>query len=276
MKMKVSLLATTLAVFGFSFLQAQEMGTEQQSIVRPWKATDEYTPGEKSDVPPGNFEFFAELRLTTKYVFRGVQLQDFSVQPSLVVEHCSGAYGGVFINAPTSRVRDTEYDLFAGYQIGSGKLIGDVGGTLYFLPADDPRGARQTVEAHAGVRYSPIKNLSTALYGYYDFNFEEWTGEVSAAYALMLDAMGHSYMPAYINFSVFAGYSDGNNTIHGIGVKVKDSYSYYGASVEVPVRLTKRLSTNFGVQYGVADGFHDMGRKHNVWGFASLSYEFSK
>lgn len=278
MKTKVGLLIMAAGFLGLGAAYGQEMGTEQQSVVRPWKATDEYAPGMQSqDAGASAFNVIGELRLTTKYVFRGVQFQDFSVQPSVFVSHESGAYGGVFANAPTSHGTETECDLFAGYQFGNEKLVGDVGGTLYFLPDEDIRGARQTFEAHAGVRYIPVKNLSTALFGYYDFNYEAWTGEVSAAYAIMLDEAGHSYMPAYLNLSVYAGYSSGNDTIHGMGIgKVEDSYAYYGVSVEVPVRLTKRLTSNIGVQYGFADGFHGMGREHHLWAFASLSYDFVK
>ena len=278
MKISRFLAITVAAILAASVLQAQQKS-------RVYGVDD---PGART-LPNGSVGSFVNdikgevsVSLTSKYVFRGVQRTNLAFQPAITLEHKSGVYFNGFFNVPTSHAHDAEYDFNLGYNHELNKNLELDGGiVLYLTPGfEDAAGQdlrKWTQEFYVGGKYKICPNFGARVYFYYDARCEQLTSELALGYSLKLSP-SYSYMPANLNFSLYLGYSSGNDVLPDLaGPKVEDSYSYYGASVEAPVRLTDKLSSNFGVQYGKSHNYMAgplSDNSNHFWVFGSLSYNF--
>lgn len=266
-------LATLLA------LAALATGLHAQSKVKTYDApprtgsdTAIDIKGIATDIASG-FTFEATGTLTTKYVFRGTERQEFSIQPHVLLQHASGFHAGAFANLPFEHASETEYNINLGYAKNLGKLTLDAGAVVYFV--NDLPGRDWSQEFYIGATYYLPKNFGFRYYMYYDTRLEALTNEFAIGYAIPLSPRW-SNIPASIQISLYAGYVDADDFLPDLaGGKVRESYSYYGASIEVPVQLTKQISSNIGARYGQTRQYFENGfQDANFWAFASLGYNF--
>ena len=277
MKISKVLIAVAAATLAVSVINAQQK-SKIYGVDDPAART--IPDGALSSVV-SQFTGSVNVAFTTKHVFRGVEKTNAAIQPSVLLEHESGAYFGAFFNVPFSHVREAEYDFNLGYSHKlNEKLTLDGGIVLYLTPGFEYQGQdlrKWTQEFYLGGTYNITSNFGSRVYFYYDARCEQITSELALGYALPLSPI-HSYMPANLNFSVYIGYSSGNDVLPDANMgKVSDDYSYYGVSVEAPVRLTSRLACNIGVQYGRSHNYllGPIGdNSSHFWAFGSLKYDF--
>lgn len=201
-----------------------------------------------------NFGVSTTLGFESRYVFRGVQFAETSVQPAVELSY-GGFYGGAWFNLPIGdddlvvTPGGEELDLYAGYsaELGDGWSY-DVGATYYTFPdlasgffdifEEDGDGlGANTVEIFAGL--SLDAPLSPSLYVYRDFMFDTFTIE---------GGVSHSVPLAEKTSFDFGG---------SIGYVIDDDaggdYIYGAANTDVSYALSDDASVAAGVRYGGSD-----------------------
>ncbi|MEM8936173.1 MAG: TorF family putative porin [Pseudomonadota bacterium] len=143
---------------------------------------------------------YAEVGLSTsiayesKYVFRGFQFADSSIQPGIDLTY-GDFYLGSWFNLPVgddTGAGTTEMDIYGGYGGSlSETLAYDIGFTLYTFPdsasgfldllSEDDGTGNNTFEIYGGV--SLDAPLSPSLYVYHDFNFNTVTIQGGVGYS---------------------------------------------------------------------------------------------
>ncbi len=194
------------------------------------------------------------LGFESRYIFRGVQFAETSVQPAVELSY-GGFYGGAWFNLPVGdddlvvTPGGEELDLYAGYSAGLGDGWSfDVGVTYYTFPdlasgffdifEEDGDGlGANTVEIFAGL--SLDAPLSPTLYVYRDFMFDTFTIE---------GGVSHS-VPLAEKTSFDVGGSFG----YVIDDDAGGDYLYGAATADISYALTDDASAAAGVRYGGSD-----------------------
>lgn len=207
--------------------------------------------------PASSYSVTVDLPYATKYVFRGVSYADDSLQPSVKVT-TGDFYAGIWANAPLDKGFELEIDYYAGYgvKLNDGWSL-DVGATLYSYPGLDGVGVdKTTFEPYAGFNGS-FGGMTSATYFYYDTTLDVFTIQQTVGYSIPVDEK------TSVNFAATLGHA---NPDAGSG------YTYYGAGLTVPYKLSDKLTLTLGAQYashdldGVEDG--------HFWGTLGLTYAF--
>ncbi|MEO1251407.1 MAG: TorF family putative porin [Pseudomonadota bacterium] len=194
------------------------------------------------------------LGYESRYIFRGVQFAETSIQPSVQLSY-GGFYGGAWFNLPIGdddlvvTPGGEELDLFVGYSASVNDVVAyDVGITYYTFPdlasgfldvfEEDGDGlGANTVEVYAGL--SLTAPLSPTLYVYRDFMFDTFTIE---------GGVSHS-VPLMTKTSLNLGGS--------IGYVVDDDaggdYLYGAATADISYALTDIASVSAGGRFGGSD-----------------------
>lgn len=194
------------------------------------------------------------LGFESRYVFRGVQFAETSLQPAVELSY-GGFYGGAWFNTPIGdddlvvTPGGEELDLYAGYSAGVSDLITlDVGLTYYTFPDlasgffdtfdedGDGLGAN-TLEAFAGL--SVDSPLAPSLYVYRDFMFDTFTIEGGVSHSIPLAEKTSFDLGAAL------GYVIDDDT--------GGDYLYGSASADLSYSLTDDAALSAGVRYGGSD-----------------------
>ena len=194
------------------------------------------------------------LGFESRYVFRGVQFAETSVQPAVELSY-GGFYGGVWFNLPVGdddlvvTPGGEELDLYAGYTaaLGDGWSY-DVGVTYYTFPdlasgffdifEEDGDGlGANTVEIFAGL--SLDAPLSPTLYFYRDFMFDTFTIEGGVSHSVPLTEK--------------TSFDIGGALGYVIDDDAGGDYLYGAASADVSYALSDDASLAAGLRYGGSD-----------------------
>ena len=184
-----------------------------------------------------NYTIDLDLTFDTKYVFRGIQLADNVLHPSIEFAQ-DDLYMGVWAAQPLEnrgwpQFWDDEVDFYGGYGWALNDSTSlDLGAAYYYYPTGD-----STFEPYFGVTRE-IQGVAASLYLYQDLDLDTTTAEGSARYRLPLSAM------ASVDLKAFAGTVDADS---------QGSYLYYGADVVSPFELNDHATVSFGAHYSDND-----------------------
>ncbi len=212
------------------------------------------------DAPATSYSVTADFPYASSYVFRGVKIATGSFQPSLKLTS-GAAYGGIWINQPLDRDYDNEIDFYAGYnfEVAKGWTL-DVGATLYYYPQlDTSSGADEaTFEPYVGLNGTIGGGVTLGLYLYRDFTLDATTGQGSLGYSIPVNDK------VTCNVSANLGYVSVDN---GGG-----HYTYYGASVQFPYKLSDKATVTLGGSYASND--IDGAEDDLFWANVGFTYTF--
>lgn len=193
----------------------------------------------------------ADVRYTSRYVFRGDKKAGQSVQANIEFNPVAGKdgfYVGAWANQPFASERDFEFDLYGGYKYHWEGFIFDGGLVGYFYPEAGTNETDYTYEVSVHATREIMKNWAATGSIYYDVRLKALTFELSTGYRIPYQI---ERFPATLDFSGFVGTSDVDDVFPDArGVSIKDTYSYYGATVSTTVWFTKNLHASIGIQYG--------------------------
>ncbi len=195
----------------------------------------------------------SEFGVASKYVFRGLELAETVVHPSLEFGW-GDFYAGIWAAIPLEG-RDApddfadEYDFYAGYGLAlTDKLALDLGATRYYYPDGG-----STTEAYVGLA-AELGTFSPSAYLYNDFDLDVWTFELSSGVALPLEG-----------FPIEASFFLGRSEDEGSG------YLYYGVDLSYPVEVQGVGNVTFGLSF--SDHDLDSGFKgRHLFGGVALSF----
>lgn len=208
---------------------------------------------------------------TSEYVFRGIKKAGDSATNGVQVDYKSfygGAYGVESFHDDGLR---TEADFYAGYKKAINETLSyDAGLVTYWFPRKDAGGTKYSVEAYGGLTQKFNRAWAASLYTYYDFNRQAITLEGSTGYSIPLSTI------LALQLSAFIGTVDSKDFYPEFpGAHIRDTYSYYGFTAEVPVKLSEKATLNFGVKYG--DNLNlraGSAVSDNLYGFGRVTFGF--
>ncbi len=207
-----------------------------------------------SSASAGEIGIETTVGFESRYVFRGVQFAETSIQPAINLSY-GNFYGGAWFNLPIGdddlvvTPGGEELDLFAGYSVAMDDTFTlDVGFTYYTFPdaasgffdlfEEDGDGlGANTFEVFLGV--SAEAPLSPSFYVYHDFNFDTTTFEGS---------ISHSFpLAEKVSFDLGGA----------VGYVVDDDaggdYLYGSGSADISYAVTDKGSVYAGVRFGGSD-----------------------
>jgi uncharacterized protein (TIGR02001 family) len=197
-----------------------------------------------------------DVTYVSDYIFRGAQLGQASLQPSVEASY-GDFYAGAWASNPLSNDSDlSEVDLYAGYGFAINETLSlDVGVTRYTYEGGSDG---DTTEAYVGLSADVL--LSPSVYYYYDFDLEQSAYIGSIGYSLPVDAINSS-----LDFSASLGY---------IQIPSND-YTYGSVGVSIPYALSETATLTVGVEYiyNDTDAFFD-GDNDGIVGSAGISIGF--
>lgn len=178
-----------------------------------------------------------DLTLASDYIFRGVQLADNTLHPSIEFGY-DDFYAGVWAATPIDNRSSAgyidEYDLYVGYGWAlSDTMQLDAGVTHYYYPEAD-----STTEGYVGLNFD-LEGFTPGVYVYRDFDLDTWTYQFNLGYSMPLETAGTS-----LDLSAFIGRVDPDDFGH---------YTYYGASAVMPFALNDNTTLSVGLHYAHND-----------------------
>ncbi|OUW17353.1 MAG: hypothetical protein CBD18_04815 [Opitutales bacterium TMED158] len=204
-----------------------------------------------------NYTLNLDLAFGSKYVFRGIQLADDVIHPSIEISQ-DDFYIGVWAAQPLENrgwpeYWDDEVDFYGGYGWAlDEKTSVDIGGAYYYYPTGD-----STLEPYLGITRE-IQGVAASLYLYRDLDLDTTTAEGAASYRVPVRGF------ASFDLKAFAGTVDADR---------QGSYFYYGADVVLPFELKDNATLSLGAHYSD----HDLGNlvpDSHFYGSASLTIGF--
>ncbi len=217
----------------------------------------------QEDAPKSSYDVTLDFTYVTKYTFRGVQLAESSLQPS--VEVAVGDFtAGFWTNQPLTSNIDNELGFYGSYGFAlSDSWSLDTGVWVYYYPElDSSLGLdRTTWEPYIGLT-GDVGGFSPGVYLYYDFTLKTFTYEGQLGYSVPLEPVGAS-----LDFSASLGRVDPD---------AGSGYTYYSLGVAVPFTLSESATLTLGVNYtrnniAGGDGF---GKKDHFYGLAGITVGF--
>ena len=202
--------------------------------------------------------FASDLTLTSSYVFRGIELSELTLHPSLEVA-VDDFYAGVWAATPMEKRNSMGYvdevDFYAGYGVEfSGATALDFGATLYEYPSTS---FDSTFEAFFGVN-SEVSGTALGAYAFYDFDLEAFTLEGSLGWSIPLEETGTSL--------------DLGLTLGAVEPDVGDGYVYYGVSAAMPFQVSDNVTITGSVNWTS----HDINGVDDNHFFFAISVGFSE
>ncbi|WP_425409001.1 TorF family putative porin [Hyphococcus sp.] len=135
-----------------------------------------------------------DVAFESRYVFRGVQLQEASVQPAITLSFGNFYAGAWFAlpvgddDGPPLQPYGDELDLFAGYSAPLSEVVTFDAGVTYYTYPDAASGffdgSTNTWEAYGGLSFDIP--LSPSVYVYRDFTLDATTVEGGVSYSFPL------------------------------------------------------------------------------------------
>lgn len=190
-------------------------------------------------VARADYSLSSDLTYASEYIFRGIQLGDNTLHPSIELTQ-GDFYLGMWAALPIDQVESkgwtNEFDFYLGYTKElSDKASVDLGVTYYYYPDGE---VEESTEAYLGMTFD-VGGFTPSGYAYYDFDLEALTLQGSIGYSIPMAGAGTS-----LDLSATYGYVEPDEG---------DSYSYYGASAQVPYKLNENATLTFGVHYASND-----------------------
>lgn len=193
-------------------------------------------------IAKADYSLSTDITYTTEYVFRGIQLGDNTLHPSIEVtqgDFYLGMWAALPIDQVESKDWSNEFDFYLGYTKElSDKASLDLGATYYYYPKGE---LEETIEAYAGLTFD-VGGFTPAAYAYYDFDLESITIQGSIGYSIPMAGAGTS-----LDLSATYGHVEPDDD---------ESYTYYGVSAQIPYKLNENATLTFGIHW--AD--NDIGR----------------
>ncbi len=218
--------------------------------------------------PRSSYAVTSDFTYTSDYVFRGIKQADDSLQPSVEIAY-GDYYVGFWTNQPVKRHQDDELDFYGGYKYRLSPNISlEAVGTYYWYPEAKGPLTRHSYEAGLGATYT-LRGITTSLYYYRDFKLDANTLQGSVGYSFPLEAIGAS-----VDVSLTAGTVDANDWAPNSGVGVKESYTYYGADVSVPYKLSDKATFTLGGHWAHNHNLPSVIDDDTVWWTAGITVGF--
>lgn len=209
------------------------------------------------EAAPASYSVSVDFPYATKYVFRGIELAEDVIQPS--VKFTTGDfYAGIWSSLPLDKGYEAEVDFYAGYgfTLTEGLSL-DVGATIYHYPGLDGPGAdTSTFEAYAGVN-GAVGGVNLGLYVYQDFDLKTTTVQGNLGYSIPIDDK--------ISMNIAASLGNANPD-------AGSSYTYYSIGAQFPYQLTDNTTFTAGVNWASHDlsGVED----NHLWFNAGVTITF--
>lgn len=202
-----------------------------------------------------SYSVTTDFSYTSQYVIRGIQrVRGDAFTPSVegsIGNSVSSGYLGFWTMQPVTRYQgnsqNNEIDIYAGYkQKLASALSAEVVGTYYWYPeagANDPWG-KKTYELGARLTYASC-GITASASGYYDFRLQATTGVGLVGYSYPIAKLGTS-----IDVDAYIGTVGGKNwTPDASGAKIRESYNYYGADINIPYHISENATISAGLHY---------------------------
>jgi len=189
-----------------------------------------------AEAPKSAYSVTLDFPFASKYTFRGVQLAEQSIQPSIEVTY-TDFYAGVWTNQPVTSNIDNEVDFYLGYKFNlNDKWNVDLGATMYYYPELDKSSGlhRETYETYLGVNAN-LKGFTPGVYVYHDVTLHTTTMQGQVGYSLPLASTGAS-----LDFTGSYGRVFAHNAAN---------YNYWNVGVTVPYKLSEKATVYAGVNY---------------------------
>lgn len=209
----------------------------------------------------GDYAFSTDLTFASKYVFRGIQFGDNSLQPSLEVTK-DEFYVGLWAQQPVekrfSEGWGDEVDFYVGYTPKITDTVTlDLGGTYYYYPGVVSSAESGTPEAFVGANFT-FDKFTPGVYAYYDFDLETFTVQGNLGFSIPIDQAGTS-----LDLSAALG---------NVSPDVGESYTYYSVGASIPYKLNEHATVKVGVNW--ASHTLDDAEDNHLWFTAGLTVGF--
>ncbi len=182
-----------------------------------------------------------DVTYASKYVFRGVELAEGTLMPSVEIGYGNFA-AGIWSAQPITSNIDNEIDFYAGFSVPIDDTWGvDVGATIYYYPELDTAGGTvddYTFEPYIGIS-GEVNGIATGVTAYYDTTLETLTLEGSLGYSVPLEGAASS-----LDFGASYGHVDPDG---GSG------YNYYNLGVSIPFAISDTATISLSVDYAGSD-----------------------
>jgi uncharacterized protein (TIGR02001 family) len=180
-----------------------------------------------------------DTTFATNYVFRGQELGDQTLHPSAEItsdEYYLGFWSALPITHTFSPGRmdgwTNEYDFYAGYQPKlSDTVTLDIGATAYYYTQAN---LDSTTEGYVGIT-GDMEGFTPGVYVYYDFDKKDLTIQGNLGYSVPLTQYGTSL--------------DLSGSIGVVRPDEEPSYTYYGANVVMPYKISEKATISVGAHW---------------------------
>ncbi|RRJ94686.1 hypothetical protein Ga0100231_010385 [Opitutaceae bacterium TAV4] len=219
-------------------------------------------------------DYTADVGIVTKHVFRGLKYSNKAITAGALVQFPDQhLYGGLYTVQPLDGADNSEFDVYLGITDKLNDWLNyDFGLTYYYYPNKLSDTIQSAFEPYFGLTANipQVKGLAVSGYLYFDFERTAFTAELAASYTR------HIVEKLSGRLSIFTGYVDGSDfTPEAAGPDVSENYVYYGASFDLPYRLTDKLTITLGVQYSDTSGIETLGNGGSqFWGTGRVTYNF--
>lgn len=182
-----------------------------------------------------------DVTYASKYVFRGVELADGTLMPSVEIGYGNFA-AGIWSAQPVTSNIDNEIDFYGGFSLPLDDTWGlDIGATVYYYPELDTAGGTvddYTFEPYIGVG-GEINGIATGVTAYYDTTLDTLTLEGSLGYSIPVEGAASS-----VDLGVSYGHV---NPDGGSG------YNYYNFGVSMPFAISDSATISVSLDYANSD-----------------------
>jgi uncharacterized protein (TIGR02001 family) len=210
----------------------------------------------------GDLSVSADVTFASKYIFRGLQFADNSLQPSVEITQDT-FYAGIWANQPlenrSSLNLEDEIDFYVGFTPKLSDTVSlDLGAThYYYTGASGRQETDNTTEAFIGANFA-AGSLTPGVYAYYDFDLEAFTVQGNLGFSIPMDAMGSSL--------------DLAASVGSVSPDEGDSYVYYNVGAAIPYKLNEHATLKVGINWAShdLDGFED----DHLWYTAGITVGF--
>ena len=190
----------------------------------------------RAEEAESSYSVTVDFTYASRYVFRGQQLADGTLMPS--VEFSTGNFtAGIWSAQPLIDNVDNEVDFYVSYGVPVGDWALDFGITAYYYPELDitAGGDDVTYEPYVGLS-GAVGGIDTGAYLFYDTTLEILTIEGSIGYSVPMESSGTS-----LDFSASIG---------SIRPDVGSDVTYYNLGMSIPFALSDTGALTVGLNYG--------------------------
>ncbi len=218
----------------------------------------------RADEPASSYSITTDFTYASEYIFRGLELSDQALQPSVNVKSGNLSLGVWSSQALSNRsavfAQGSEIDVFGGYSFTlTESYTLTLGGTIYLYPSARPSLGEidKTVEPSLSVS-GPIGPLSGSATYYKDLDLEADTFQFSLGYSIPLPDEKGSF-----DLSATYGLADIGDTNAGLPGSSGLDYRYWAVSAAWSHKLTSAATLKVSANYtGVS---RVTGAPKNLW-----------